>query len=343
MTYITRRIRAGRLKDSMSVTEKDRMKKDFISDNEEVQDIVGPSPSDEPPAESDYDSDDDIKKDDSTTNRDHFTATLLYHFDLIKQDLSTTDPVVQGYEVSLYYFYRLIWKMGGPKKFVNSNPWTKIARKLIPRAVDAEEDLKAIYKKYLESYTKNYPFQDTDPLPRGGRNNVVPGGYSEAKQRKRKPEPDAPESSSSSAAPKRRSRDGSTPVAAKKSRGRHSVSRESNFRMRSTDRDSREPGPSNVGNSDENEDSSEPELEYERRSMSTEILKRRAKEQRDRASLPPGQARNWKQQNQQPSTSTAKKGRPRKHQPKPKPEYTTTKKLTPAQLETWKDFMGANM
>ncbi|CTQ86704.1 AT-rich interactive domain-containing protein arid-1 [Caenorhabditis elegans] len=137
------------------------------------------------PNESDYDSDATIKNVDAET-KDLFVAMLVQFHDA-HNSVIDTNPTIQGHEVDLYYLYELAKKTGGPKKVYAANLWSDYAKKLVPAATDAEEELKTIFKNFLESYlainTKlSWPMESLQP--RTERKVVLPGQYSESRKKR---------------------------------------------------------------------------------------------------------------------------------------------------------------
>ncbi|CAL2044161.1 unnamed protein product [Caenorhabditis brenneri] len=183
--------------------------KEEVREDEPVQQRPRPAARDEvkDEDESDYDSDYSIKNT-PVDQRDAFVAVLLQFHDA-RNSILNSSPNIQGHDVDLFYLYQLALKIGGPRKIYSSNPWTVWGKKLVPQAVDPEEELKQIFKSCIENYLAFNIKMDWPAgiiQQRSERKQVQPGIYSENRKKRQKAQEAAAagEPSTSQATPKNR-------------------------------------------------------------------------------------------------------------------------------------------
>ncbi|EFO99884.1 hypothetical protein CRE_18488 [Caenorhabditis remanei] len=262
-------------------------------------------------SDEDYDSDSSIKNA-TTEDKDRFIAMLMQAHDSDYTILDTT-PTIQGHDVDLHYLYCLALRLGGPKKVYASNPWAEWAKKLVPQAVNAEDELKEIFKTCLENYltisTKlSWPMENL--AARNERKVVLPGQYSEnrkkralalqnlqGQQNSNQPTPGTGRGRGGARGGARKRKEASHDGSSDKKRVKQSISRGTTASPRISEDRSQQPGPSNAVYDDYDDDDSF-EITIDRESAKkkkSKTLGRRSEREGSTSAGPP------------------KKGRPRKH------------------------------
>ncbi|CAO4378460.1 unnamed protein product [Caenorhabditis nigoni] len=137
------------------------------------------------PESEEYESDDAIRNA-TTEEKDRFLALLMQSHDS-NNTILPAEPKIQGYDVDLFYLYMLAAQVGPPKKVYAAKPWEEWARKLVPRAVDAGDELEALFRECLErfhSVRSKLHLPLLDSLVTNERKTFTPGQYSESRKKR---------------------------------------------------------------------------------------------------------------------------------------------------------------
>ncbi|UMM33774.1 hypothetical protein L5515_007121 [Caenorhabditis briggsae] len=139
----------------------------------------------QPPEPEEYESDDAIRNA-TTEEKDRFLALLMQSHDS-NNTILPAEPKIQGYDVDLFYLYMLAAQVGPPKKVYAAKPWEEWSRKLVPRAIDAGDELEALFRECLErfhSVRSKLHLPLLDSLVTNERKTFTPGQYSESRKKR---------------------------------------------------------------------------------------------------------------------------------------------------------------
>uniref|UniRef100_A0A1I7UB91 ARID domain-containing protein n=1 Tax=Caenorhabditis tropicalis TaxID=1561998 RepID=A0A1I7UB91_9PELO len=295
-----------------SVVDEDEVKEENPEDDDDDEEEERSSRSDS----SDYDSDASIKNADQE-KKDTFLVRLLQFYDSRDEEVDT-NRTIQGVDLDLYYMYELAMRIGPPKKVYAANPWTAWGKKLVPNAVNPEEELKKAFDECLDTFMGvhaklSWPIESLQP--RSERRQVLPGQYSESRKKRALALGQVAQTPKSG----KRKRKGQSPtdstIGGRKSRTNTLSPAPSSY-------DPDQPGPSNAIYSDE-EEARDDGVAPSRKRKKSRTPARRSMSHKDESDTTP---------------TVPKKGRPRKE-----PAKVQVKAAPPEKVNDEPEYVRANV